>query len=296
MVPPADFAGAVAAGTLVGGLDTPLSGQSLSSWTAAWIEGPVSSIATHEEFDMYGRLDSNAGRAEFIRLFWERRNPEIEANYNESLLEFDRRLAVANELFSTEITPGWRSVFGRTLLTMGFPTVVRIGHDDGPRATTTEATEAESGDRVFWQYGLRPEDLSGTSLGMARLMALDTSSAMASQSSSFLSFRFSRGDWSLRCDRGWLVSDLDDSWTHGRGLPVGTTGTGANQQGRSADAGVGETMSPDVVGSGGVYRSSGGGEGGTSVTIRRPAPFGAGCGDLFDDARSAWLFNTVQYP
>ncbi len=297
LVPPADFAPALAAATPVGGLAAPRTDQSVGEWTADWMEGPVSSIATTEEFDKYARLDSDVERAEFIRLFWERRDPEPEESYNESLEEFDRRLAVANALFSTEKRPGWRSVFGRTLLTLGFPTVVRVGDEDGPRAMTTEVTEAKSGDRVFWQYGLRPEDLAGTSLGMARLMSTDTVAALSAQSATqFLSFTYWRGGWGLICNRGWLVSTLDDSWSGGRGIPNTTaSGTGANQQGTSLDTGVGETMSPDVAGSGGVYMSGGGGGGGGAPIIRRTS-FGAGCSDVFRDARSAWLFNTVRYP
>jgi len=296
MVPPADFAAVATSVGPVGGLAAPLADQSVSEWTADWMEGPVSSIATSEEFDKYTRLDSDVERAEFIRLFWERRDPEPEESYNESLEEFDRRLAVANAMFSTEKRPGWRSVFGRTLLTLGFPTVVRVGDEEGPRAMTTEVTEAKSGDRVFWQYGLRPEDLAGTSLGMARLMSTDTVAALSAQSATqFLSFTYWRGGWGLICNRGWLVSALDDSWGGGRGIPNTTaSGTGANQQGASLDTGVGETMSPDVAGSGGVYMSRGGGGGGAPI-IRRTS-FGAGCGDVFRDARSAWLFNPVRYP
>jgi len=297
MVPPADFASAVIAAAPVGGLASPFPEQSVTEWTENWIEGPVVRLATTEEVDRYASLDSDVERVEFIRLFWERRNPEPGANYNESLEEFDRRLAVANALFSTDLRPGWRSVFGRTLLTLGFPTVVRVGNEDGPRATTSETREAKSGDRVFWQYGLRPEDLAGTSLGTARLMSMDSIASLSAQSAThFLSFSYWRGGWGLNCNRGWLVSTLDDSWASGLGIPNTTaSGTGANQQGTSLDTGVGETASPDVAGSGGVYMSGGGGGGGGAPVIRRTT-FGAGCSDLFRDARAAWLFNTVRYP
>ncbi len=293
MVPPADFAATVTAAAPVDGLAAPPAQQKFSEWAANWIEGPVSTVATREESETYGSLDSDVERAEFIRLFWERRNPEPEANYNESLLEFDRRLAVADALFSTETRPGWRSVFGRALLTLGFPTVVRVGDEDGPRATTTAETEARSGDKVFWQYGLRPEDLAGTSLDMVHLMSLETLDLVSAQSKAhLLSFTYWRGGWGLSCSRGWLVGALDDSWSApGGGFSWGGSAGGV----MGATPGVAETSSPDVEGSGGVAGGWGGGGGGGAPRLGRRT-FGAGCSDVFRDARSGWLLNTVRYP
>ena len=293
-VPPADFTAAATAAEPAGGLTEPLSGQTASEWTEEWMAGPVSAIATADEFEKYGRLDTDVERTEFIRLFWERRDPEPGAPYNESLLEFGRRLATANALFSTDMRPCWRSVFGSALLTLGFPTVVRTGDEEGPRATTAAVTEARSGDKVFWQYGLLPEDLAGTSLDTVRRVSLGTLDVRSAQSEAhLLSFTFWRGGWGLICDRGWLVGAPDDSWN----LAGETFSTSGSYAGGMAGAvpDVAETSSPDVAGSGGVVVGRGGGMGGGAPVLHRPT-FGAGCGDVFRDGRAAWLFNTVRYP
>ena len=294
MVPAADFSSAPPATGLAPDLIGPAASAAEEDWTARWLAGPVSAIATQDEFDRYLRLGGKLEREEFIRLFWERRDPELDAQHNESLQEFSRRVAVANALFGTAHEPGWKSVFGRTLLTLGFPTVIRVGDKDGPRASATVAVAAKSGDRVFWQYGLAPEDLGGTSLATVAAMSPAGNMRRYIQSSSayFVTFGFFRSRWSMRCGDGWLASDLAGSWG---GVRDTTSGTGYNQQGPSVNAGVGEAESPNVAGSGGVYMGRGGGGGG-APTVRRPSVFGAGCATLFRDARDRWLFNTVYYP
>jgi GWxTD domain-containing protein len=98
----------------------PEEGESLSAWTARWLDGPVQYIATDEEKEIYARLENTTQRLQFIRLFWERRDPTYRGPDNEFVDEFVRRVEYANEEFS-DGGPGWKTVFGRVVLVLGPP-------------------------------------------------------------------------------------------------------------------------------------------------------------------------------
>ena len=99
----------------------PEEGETLTSWTERWLDGPVQYIATEEEKRIYGSLGSTIQRLQFIRLFWERRDPTYRGPENEAVEEFVRRVEYADEEFSEGGEPGWKSVFGRVVLVLGPP-------------------------------------------------------------------------------------------------------------------------------------------------------------------------------
>ena len=109
-------------GTLLG----PKAGETLSSWTGRWLEGPVQYIATEEEQDIYNSLESTTQRLQFIRMFWERRDPSPRGPENEYLEEFVRRAVYAEEefgdgQFGDGKHPGWATPCGRVVLVLGPP-------------------------------------------------------------------------------------------------------------------------------------------------------------------------------
>lgn len=112
----ADSGQAQERGTLLG----PEEGETLSAWTARWLEGPVQYIATEEEKEIYASLDSTRQRLQFIRLFWERRDPTLRGPENEFFDEFVRRIEHADENFGNG-QPGWKTVFGHVVLILGPP-------------------------------------------------------------------------------------------------------------------------------------------------------------------------------
>lgn len=104
----------------------PEEGETLTSWTERWLDGPVQHIATEEEIALYRSLDSTNRRLQFIRLFWERRDPTLRGPDNEFLEEFVRRVEYADEHFSEGQLaagglPGWETAFGRVVLILGPP-------------------------------------------------------------------------------------------------------------------------------------------------------------------------------
>jgi len=107
------------------GLAGPAEGESINDWTARWMDGPVSLIATSEEEEMYGGFGSASERLQFIRLFWERRDTQYRGLRNEFLDEFEIRLEYAEDKFATSRQSGWETVFGHVVLLFGEPARTR---------------------------------------------------------------------------------------------------------------------------------------------------------------------------
>lgn len=104
----------------------PDEGETLTSWTLRWFDGPVQYIATEEEAAIYRGLESTTQRLQFIRLFWERRDPTGRDEENAFVDEFVRRVEYANEEFGEGLlsqggVPGWQTAFGRVVLIVGPP-------------------------------------------------------------------------------------------------------------------------------------------------------------------------------
>ena len=104
----------------------PEEGETLTSWTGRWLDGPVQHIATEEEAEIYEGLGSTTQRLQFIRLFWERRDPTGRDEENAFMDEFVRRVEYANEEFSegqlaSSSVPGWQTPFDRVALVIGPP-------------------------------------------------------------------------------------------------------------------------------------------------------------------------------
>lgn len=102
------------------GLLGPEEGETLTSWTERWLEGPVQFVASEEEKEFYESLKSVPERLQFIRLFWESRDPTPRGSENEFLVDFEQRVAYANENFGNG-KPGWESAFGQVVLVLGAP-------------------------------------------------------------------------------------------------------------------------------------------------------------------------------
>jgi GWxTD domain-containing protein len=108
----------------------PEEGETLTSWTERWLDGPVQYIATEDEIEAYRGLESTNQRLQFIRLFWERRDPTLRGPENEYLEEFVRRVEYAEEEFgegplAAGGLPGWQTAFGRVALILGPPARTR---------------------------------------------------------------------------------------------------------------------------------------------------------------------------
>jgi GWxTD domain-containing protein len=85
-----------------------------------WLGEEAIYIITKEERDAFLHLTTNEEREQFIEEFWRRRNPDPDSPDNAAREEHYRRIAYANERFSSGI-PGWKTDRGRIYIIWGPP-------------------------------------------------------------------------------------------------------------------------------------------------------------------------------
>jgi GWxTD domain-containing protein len=85
-----------------------------------WLQEEVPYIISDEERSAFLQLQTNEEREQFIEAFWQRRDPTPDTVENEFKEEHYRRIAYANERFSSGI-PGWRTDRGRIYIIWGPP-------------------------------------------------------------------------------------------------------------------------------------------------------------------------------
>lgn len=85
-----------------------------------WLSEDVSYIITDVERDAFEALSTDEERQQFIEQFWLRRDPTPDTIQNEFQEEHYRRIAYANEHFTSGI-PGWRTDRGRIYILWGPP-------------------------------------------------------------------------------------------------------------------------------------------------------------------------------
>jgi len=94
-----------------------------------WLQEEVPYIITDEERAAFLQLQTNEEREQFIEAFWQRRDPTPDTVENEFKEEHYRRIAYANERFSSGI-PGWRTDRGRMYIMWGPPDEIET-HSSG---------------------------------------------------------------------------------------------------------------------------------------------------------------------
>jgi GWxTD domain-containing protein len=94
-----------------------------------WLNEDVVYIITPEERQAFLRLSTNEEREQFVESFWARRNPDPDSPENTFKEEHYRRIAYANEHFSSGI-PGWKTDRGRIYIMWGKPDELEA-HDGG---------------------------------------------------------------------------------------------------------------------------------------------------------------------
>jgi len=80
----------------------------LDSQYKKWLNEDVVYIISPEERSSFLHLSTNEEREQFIEAFWQRRNPDPDSAENTFKEEHYRRIAYANEHFSSGI-PGWKT-------------------------------------------------------------------------------------------------------------------------------------------------------------------------------------------
>lgn len=94
--------------------------KALESQYKRWLDADVAYIIQDEERNAFLQLSTDEERAQFIEQFWLRRDPTPGTPENEYKAEHYRRVAYANEHFSSTI-PGWMTDRGRVYIVLGPP-------------------------------------------------------------------------------------------------------------------------------------------------------------------------------
>jgi len=118
--------------------------QNENSVLSTWIEMEVPDVATQQERDAFPRLRTDEERTQFIALFWLRRDPTPGTAQNEFRDEYYRRIALANQKFTSGI-PGWKTDRGRILIMHGEPDEIET------HAKGTDARSVNFGVEA-WRY------------------------------------------------------------------------------------------------------------------------------------------------
>jgi len=88
---------------------------------AEWAQGPVKFLLTPEEVTQWSNVKTDAEAEAFIALFWAKRDPSPPTPANEFRMEFDNRVALADQHFTTKRTRGALTDRGRALILLGSP-------------------------------------------------------------------------------------------------------------------------------------------------------------------------------
>ncbi|MDP2915623.1 MAG: GWxTD domain-containing protein [Candidatus Aminicenantes bacterium] len=121
--------------------------EPLSEASRQWLDEVVPYIITPAEKEVFLRLGTEKERGEFIEGFWKKRDPDPVTPENEAKLEYYRRIAQTNKLFSTSGISGWRTDRGRIYILLGPPKEVQ--RDFGSQGS---GLSAFTGPKETWQY------------------------------------------------------------------------------------------------------------------------------------------------
>lgn len=118
-----------------------------------WETEEVPYIITPPERAAFERLATNEEREQFIEEFWRRRNPDPDSPENTAREEHYRRIAYANEHFSSGI-PGWKTDRGHIYILWGAPDEI----DSHPSGGTWDRPAEQGGGTTttypweLWRY------------------------------------------------------------------------------------------------------------------------------------------------
>ena len=118
-----------------------------------WLNDEVADIITPEERRAFLELSTNEERDQFTELFWQRRNPDPESPINTAKEEHYRRLAYADERFSSGI-PGRKTDRGRIYIIWGQPDEIESHPTGGAYQRPIEQGGGESSAYPWevWRY------------------------------------------------------------------------------------------------------------------------------------------------
>ncbi len=117
-----------------------------------WLVGAVAELAAPEEVEGFLALRDDAAAGEFVRLFWERRDPAPDRPGNQLLDAFEQRAAAADRLYTEAGYAGRRTARGALFVLYGPPK--NVAFEVAPR-------EGEPPIEVWTYGGSSPAGLTG---------------------------------------------------------------------------------------------------------------------------------------
>jgi len=121
-----------------------LAADKLDDESRKWLEG-VAAIVLPEETRTYRQLKDRAERAEFEKIFWARRDPDLRTSDNEAQREFLARKHQADERFKVKGLTGSASGCGRLLILLGEPDLVQHAGAGTPFGNAPPSSMSASG-------------------------------------------------------------------------------------------------------------------------------------------------------
>jgi GWxTD domain-containing protein len=127
--------------------------KELDSQYRKWLDEDVVYIISPEERSAFLHLATNEEREQFIEQFWQRRNPDPDSADNTFKEEHYRRIAYANEHYSSGI-PGWKADRGRIYIIWGAPDEIESHPSGGSYTRPSEEGGGETSTYPFedWRY------------------------------------------------------------------------------------------------------------------------------------------------
>ena len=117
-----------------------------------WLNEDVHWIITPQEQADFQQLSTDQQRDDFIRAFWERRDPTSGTPENEFKEEHYMRLAFANEHFSSNV-PGWMTDRGRIYILYGPPDSIEVDKGfEGANLLGENKLQLPAAHYIVWHY------------------------------------------------------------------------------------------------------------------------------------------------
>ena len=111
----------------------------------SWFQGPASLLLTDQERDVYKKLKTPEEKMQFIKIFWQRRDPILRTTENEFKDEFYSRVDYANKNFAEGNAAGWETARGQVYILFGAPSRI-----------DTQSVPDSSRPAQLWVYDKRP--------------------------------------------------------------------------------------------------------------------------------------------
>jgi GWxTD domain-containing protein len=138
-----------------------------------WLNEDVVYIITDDEKAVFQKLNTPEEKEQFIEQFWERRNPDPRSSTNEFKEEHYRRIAYANDHF-TSGDPGWMTDRGRIYIIHGKPDEIEARPAGGAYNRPIEEGGGTTAVHPYEKWRYRYIEGMGTNIEMEFVDATNT--------------------------------------------------------------------------------------------------------------------------